>query len=212
MFALLTRILLELMRAPLLLIWRLRGWRIHPDHPLPDLPRMVALGAPHTTNWDYYHMLMCAISFRRRPNVTIKKSHVDSPFGGIIKALGGIPIDRSKSTNMVKNLAERINAEPRVVLVFTPDGTRSYRPFWRTGFYYTALEAGVPIVCGCINYEERYVAFALTLYPTGDIEADFERIRATYAEYGLALYPEKAAPVIPRPQEDPEQKPEPVAS
>lgn len=174
---------LEIVRAIFLFVWQyVLGWRI--TGPIPDIDRVIVIAVPHTSNWDYLHYLAVGLHARRRPFVTVKKSLTKPPLGWFIVAVGGIPVDRSKSNNLVHEVSARIKAAPRMMMVFTPEGTRSYRPHWRTGFYYTAVEAGVPIACATINYKTKRVGVGLLVHPTGDIRADFEPIRAYYEEFG----------------------------
>lgn len=183
-------LLLEILRVPLLAIWYAQGWRM--EKPLPDLNKFVILAAPHTSNWDYYHFLMLSLVARRRPNVTIKKEWVRFPIGWFIRLIGGIPIDRDHALNMVDTLANILKAQHRMVLAITPEGTRSKRPHWKSGFYYIAQAAEVPIVCGYVDYKRKCGGAGLVIEPTGNIHADFEKIKAFYAEYGMnGKYPEK---------------------
>ncbi|MCB9458277.1 MAG: 1-acyl-sn-glycerol-3-phosphate acyltransferase [Anaerolineaceae bacterium] len=194
MLKLLINIGIEIVRWPyLVLFFWLRGWRI--EAPLPEIDKMVVAAAPHTTNWDYSYFLAAAASFRRRPLVTVKLSLLQGATGWFIKLMGGVGIDRSKSTNAVQAMAEMIKERDCVIFVFTPDGTRSYRPHWRTGFYYTAIEAGVPIVLGYIDYPRKRVGFSQPIHPTGNLQTDFAVIKEYYRTRGVGLYPEKAAPV-----------------
>lgn len=187
------RLILSSLATPLLVIWRLWGWRV--EHDLPNIPRYVILGVPHTTNWDYLHMLAVAMHARRRPHVTVKHTLFRGPVGWFIKFAGGIPIDRTRSSNVVEQLAARLKAAERMILVFTPEGTRSKSPHWKTGFYYTALKAGVPIVCAYIDYRRKCVGSGLVIQPTGDIHADFIHIRAFYETHGYPKYPENWTPL-----------------
>ncbi len=193
----LTRILYEIVHWPLLVIWRWQGWR---TERLPDVPKMVIAAAPHTSNWDYYHALMAANSQRRRLNVTVKHTLFFPPLGWILRSLGGVPINRETSSNLVQTMAQTIREADRMMMVFTPEGTRSKRDYWKSGFYWTALEAGVPIVSAAPNYKEKHVYFSDAIYPTGDIEADFEIIKAHQEAHGYGLYPERANEVRLRPR------------
>lgn len=179
-----------LRRVYLFFWWDIRGWTVRT--PMPDIDKVVIAGAPHTTNWDYMHMLAGAAYMRRRPNVTIKKELFVPPLGWFLRALGGIEIDRSGSYNVVDQLADAIRESDRFMMVFTPEGTRSYRDTWKTGFYYTALRSGATIVCGAIDYEQKFLDFGLVFEPTGNIIEDFELIKDYYAGIGQPLYPENA--------------------
>jgi 1-acyl-sn-glycerol-3-phosphate acyltransferase len=188
MMKLLQRILLEIVRWPLVNLWHLTGWNVSQD--LPDDPRLVITGAPHTTNWDYLVFLMAALHQRRRPYVTVKKELFFPPLGWILHLLGGLSIDRQNPGDIARQIAEKIREADSILMVFTPEGTRGHTKFWKTGFYYVALEADVPILCGAINWQEKVVYLDLRIEPTGDIEADFELIKAYQEKHGRGLYPE----------------------
>lgn len=186
----LKRILYEIIHWPLVLIWRLLGWRV--ESQLSDVPKLIVVAAPHTSNWDYFFALLAANALRRRLNVTIKHTLFFPPLGWILTALGGVPINREKPGNLVDKIAAKIREADRMMMVFTPEGTRSKREYWKTGFYWTALKADVPIVSAAPNYRDKVVYFSEAIYPSGDIEADFEIIKVHQEAHGYGLYPERA--------------------
>lgn len=188
----LSHLLYRLISIPLLFIWRLTGWRV--EMPVPQIDKFVALAAPHTSMWDYYHFLMIAMSGHRRPNVTMKKEMFKGP-GVLLHLMGAIPVDRSSKQNFVDNMATRIKKVRRMIMVFTPEGSRSKGTHWRTGFYYTALKAGVPVVLGYIDYRRKRIGTSQPIYLTGDLTRDFERIAAFYREHGYPKYPDKWTPL-----------------
>lgn len=186
--------LVELILVPIrhlymLLVWRLRGWQTVGQ--LPDLDKFIVTGAPHTSNEDYFLFLGGAAQLGRRARVTIKKEWFFPPLSWILGGLGGIPIDRSGSKGLVDQLVDFIKQQERIVLVFTPEGTRSYRDHWKTGFYHVAVKAGVPIVPVALNYAQKRIYYGAVFYPTGDMETDFAFFRDWYGEYGAGRYPEK---------------------
>lgn len=189
-------ILYEIFRFPLVSLWKLAGWRLTRDEIEDD--KIILTGSPHTSNWDYLHFLMAALTLRRKIYVTIKSELFFPPLGWILKALGGIPVDRHNSHNLVGELAKRINNTDRIVLLFTPDGSRSYRPHWKSGFYWTALEAGIPIMLGIPDFRTKVVNLDTKFMPSGDLEADFVMIREQQEKHGYGLYNEKTNPVITR--------------
>ncbi|MCS6836226.1 MAG: 1-acyl-sn-glycerol-3-phosphate acyltransferase [Anaerolineae bacterium] len=190
---------LEVVRFFVVGLWHLGGWRLIQG--LPELDKYVAVAVPHTANIDYYHMLSVMIGARRFPHVTVKDSWIKTPIiGPMMKALGGIPIDRSASHNVSDQLAARLRAAERMVLVFTPEGTRKRTEYWRTGFYYTAYKAGVPIVCVYVDYPRKVVSAELILEPTGDLEADFEIIKAYYEANGVGKRPENKSVLALKPR------------
>ena len=117
----------------------------------------------------------------------MKKDWFFFPLGGILKSMGGIPVDRSRRGSMVEQLAERINESPKLSIAITPEGTRSAT---ETGFYRIAYAANIPIQLAVIDYKKRELGIFETFYPTGDKEADIRYIRSRYHS-GQARYPKK---------------------
>jgi len=188
-----------LIGLPLRLIWFLWGWRSEGD--LPKIDKMVVLAVPHTSNWDFVHLIPVALKMRRRPYATTKHTLFKPPLGWLLRLAGAFPIDREHATNAIFHLADWIKREKRMVLVFTPEGTRSKTKFWKTGFYYTAVKAGVPIILGYIDYKRKRVGLGTAFYPTGDLAADFEQIKAFYSEHGYPLHPENWSELALRPRD-----------
>ncbi len=158
---------------------RLWGWRV--EGRVPKMTRYVVVGAPHTSNWDFVWMLLAMLALGVRLNWVGKDELFLGPVGGLMKRLGGIPVNRRSHNNFVAQVAETIRHSEKLALVITPEGTRGRSPYWKTGFYYIALGAGVPIVLGFMDYRRQVVGLGPTLMPTGDIEADMKPIREFYA-------------------------------
>ncbi len=191
--------LLEVVRLPVLALWHASGWRM--EALLPALDKFVIIAVPHTTNWDYWHMLCMALLCRRRPHVTVKKELFRPPLGFFLRAFGGIPIDRSKSSNMSEQIAEMFAKHSRFMMVFTVEGSRKYTEYWKTGFYYAALKANVPIVFGYIDYKRKRSGGSFVFYPTGNLEEDFQVMKAFYEEKGRnGLYPDKVSALALKPR------------
>lgn len=159
------------------LLW-LSGWRLSGE--IPNLPRFVVIGAPHTSTWDGLLMallwLALGIDFRWMGKHTLFRP----PFGRILQWLGGIPIDRSASHGVVAATIEAFQQRRQLILIIAPEGTRRQVSRWKTGFYHIASGAGVPIVPGVIDNAGRHVALTPAIYPTGDVEADMTRILERY--------------------------------
>lgn len=154
------------------------GWKIEG---VLDYPRKCVLCvAPHTSNWDLIIGKMIYLSLGRESYFLIKKSWFFFPMNLIFRAIGGIPVDRSKKTSLTTQLAEQFNSRETFELAVTPEGTRKKTGEWKKGFYYIALEAKVPIIIATLDYSEKKVVFKDVFYPTGDIEADMEKIKAYY--------------------------------
>lgn len=168
-----------LRRLALFLMW-LFGWRTEGE--LPDIPKFVLIAAPHTSNWDLPVMLCLGFAFRTRLFWMGKDSLFGRPFGAVMRWLGGIPIDRSKAHKVVEQSAEHFRKADSLVMVVPPEGTRQKVRYWKTGFYRIAESANVPIVLGFLDYRRKVGGIGPVVVPTGDIEADMEKIRAFYAK------------------------------
>lgn len=181
---------------PLIFAAWLLGWRV--QGPKPEVDKFVAIGAPHTTGWDYFIFLLASAILVRRPRVMIKTEALGGPIGALMKWGGAIPIDRSRSHNMVDAGIAAINAVDRVVWAVAPEGTRRKTDHWKTGFYHIAMGANMPIVMFAPNYRDKRVFMSEVFQPTGDIEADFAHFRAFFEQYGYGKYHENASAVYPR--------------
>ena len=175
-----TPLVTPLLRGIAFLWLKIFRWRLEAGA-LPPVHRFVLIAAPHTSNWDLPIMLCAALLFRVKLYWMGKAAIFRWPFGGIVRWLGGIPIDRSKANNLVAQSVELFHTRERLVLVVPPEGTRQKVRHWKTGFYYIALGAGVPIVMGFLDYKHKIAGFGPSFAPTGDIAADMREIRAFYA-------------------------------
>ena len=162
---------------------RLSGWQLAGQLPA-DAPKCVLIAAPHTSNWDLPYTLMVGFALNLRLYWMGKASLFRPPFGAVMRWLGGIAVDRSQSTNLVAASARAIReADGPLCLVVPPEGTRSKTRQWKTGFYWIAHEAGVPIVMAYMDYPRKLSGLGPVFTPSGDIEADMAVIKAYYAQY-----------------------------
>ena len=161
------------------LIMRLTGWRVAGK--LPDLPKFVLIGAPHTSNWDF--MLFLGVIFKLGADVRFmgKAELFRSPIGFFFRYCGGIPVDRSKSNGLVEQMVQASQAAEHFILTISPEGTRSQVREWKRGFYHIASEAGIPIVLAVVDAKQKIVRVGQVFHPTGDVEADLAAIQAFYA-------------------------------
>lgn len=174
------------------LLLTLSGWKVEGD--LPPGRKFVLIGAPHTSNWDF--PIGIAVTYLLRVKIRWVGKHTlfSWPYGAFMRWLGGIGVDRRQPAGIAEQLAEQLRQADRMVLLITPDGTRSRRDYWKSGFYRIAQAAGVPILCGYLDYPTRTARIGLCFTPGDDIRADMERIRAFYAE-ARGAYPEKTTPI-----------------
>jgi len=169
------------MRSFSRLMLQLAGWTIVGEIP-EHIKKCVILAAPHTSNWDFiigrlgYYVLGVQVKF------LIKKESFQNPLGGLLKRMGGIPVDRGRSSNLVEQIALLFHKESQLNVVVTPEGTRKLTTRWKKGFYYIALKADVPIVFGFLDYSKKEVGFGPALMPSGNFEKDFEVITSFYAQ------------------------------
>ncbi|RVU47569.1 lysophospholipid acyltransferase family protein [Rubrivivax rivuli] len=169
------------LRAASLAFLRATGWRIEGELP-PGATKAVLIAAPHTSNWDLPYTLMVAFSLRLNIYWMGKASIFRFPFGPVMRWLGGIAVDRSKTNNLVQaSAAALVQADGPVQLVVPPEGTRGKTRHWKTGFYFIALEARVPIVLAYMDYAEKRSGLGPVFTPTGDVEADMGEIKRFYA-------------------------------
>ena len=168
---------------------KLFGWKVTGEFPF-QYKKLVILIAPHTSNWDYIIGMLAVFSTGFKVNVIIKKEAFFWPVGGILKKLGGIPIDRQGTKNKTEAIASLFDKYDRLYLGITPEGTRSYVETWRKGYYYIALSAKVPILLAYIDYKKKEGKFGPVFYPSGDYEKDFEKIKEFFKGIN-PKYPEK---------------------
>lgn len=156
----------------------LAGWRT--EGQLPPVPKFVLVGAPHTSNWDLPFTLMTAFAFRARIRWMGKEAIFSRPFKGLFQWLGGIPVRRSQSHNLVEQSIQQFQRSDQLILTIAPAGTRKRVIRWKTGFYHIACGAGVPIALGFLDYRRKVGGIGPLVHPTGDIVADMEAIRIFY--------------------------------
>ena len=162
---------------------RLTGWKIEGSLP-PDGQKSVLIAAPHTSNWDLPYTLMVAFVLRLNIYWMGKEQIFKPPFRGLMMWLGGIPVKRESANNLVAASVQAIQAaDGPLQLVVPPEGTRSKVRYWKTGFYYIATGAGVPIVLAYMDYERKLSGLGPVFHPSGDLEADMARIQDFYAPF-----------------------------
>ena len=178
-----TPIVNTMLRAFSLAFLKLSGWKV-----LGSLPegaeKSVLIAAPHTSNWDLPYTLMVAFSLRLTPYWMGKEEIFKPPFCGLMMWLGGLPVDRAKSNNMVSASVDVLKAATGPLqLIVPPEGTRDKTRFWKTGFYYIAQGAQVPIVMAYLDYDKKIGGLGPVFQPTGNIEVDMVVIKSFYAQF-----------------------------
>ena len=154
------------------------GWTVVGTRP--TIAKYVLVGAPHTSNWDFILFLLVAFAEGIDLHWMGKDSLFPQPLRRIMMWLGGVPINRSQSNNMVEQMIAHYRTAESLVVVITPEGTRGKVARWRSGFYHLAVGAGVPIVLGFLDSEERKIGFGPVLQPSGDYDSDMVTMMAFY--------------------------------
>lgn len=166
-------------------LFKLGGWKI--THYLPsDIKRCVIVAAPHTSNWDFMYGMGALKVMKLNIRFTIKKEWIRFPFKKLMQNLGALPIDRSQKADGTKKstveaIADLFDTHKNLLMLITPEGTRSKVDKWRTGFYYVALQAKVPLALGFMDYSKRECGIDKIIYPTGDFYKDMKEIMDFYA-------------------------------
>jgi 1-acyl-sn-glycerol-3-phosphate acyltransferase len=169
--------------------FRRTGWDV--EGAFPADRKLVVVGAPHTSNWDFLVFVGTIDALGRKVRFVGKHSLFRWPMGGFMRGLGGVPVDRSTTRDMVRQLVAAFQSEDDFLLVMAPEGTRGLATRWRTGFYQIALEAGVRIVCAAPDYARRRGVIGPVIRPTGDYAADMAPAFAFFRTV-TARHPERA--------------------
>jgi 1-acyl-sn-glycerol-3-phosphate acyltransferase len=176
------------------LYW-ISGWKL--DNRMPkEVRKCVMIAAPHTSNWDLFYARIAFILLDIPVRFTVKKEWLRFPFNLFMKPLGAIGIDRSPKIpgqprrSMVEAMTELFKNKDELVVMVTPEGTRKKATKWKTGFYYVALNANVPISLGYLDYKNKIAGVGKILYPSGNYEKDMKIIMAFYKNIH-GKYPDK---------------------
>jgi 1-acyl-sn-glycerol-3-phosphate acyltransferase len=180
-------------------VLRFRGWRVEGSRPA--APRFVVVAAPHTSAWDVPLMLAAALQVGIRLHWLGASSYFRRPVTGLLRWLGGVPIDRGRTASRVERSAQLMGSYDRIGVAISPEGSRNLVPHWRTGFYHLAVAAEVPIVLTSLDYRRKRATIGPALMPTGDIEADIARIRAFY-DGVEGRYPDQQGPIVVAPRRE----------
>lgn len=173
-----TPLLTDFLRGLSRLFFRLTGWRVVGS--LPDLPKYIIVGVPHTSNWDFVIFIGLALYLRGDIRYMGKSQLFRWPLGGFFRWCGGYPVDRSKPQGLVDQMADAFRENARFTLTITPEGTRHKVQEWKTGFYHIAKKAGVPVSLGFVDSATKTCGIGPTFYLTEDMNADMQAIKAFF--------------------------------
>lgn len=160
-------------------ILKLKGWKIT-HYPPPGLQKFVMIIAPHTSMWDFIWGRLILTVLGLRVKFLIKQEVFWFPIGILLKAMGGLPVDRKRGSMMIHQVVEELEKAERLVIVITPEGTRAKTSKWKKGFYRIAEKAGVPVGVGFLDYKTMTCGVSYTFQPSGDFENDFRQIAEIY--------------------------------
>lgn len=158
-----------MIRKICLFIFKQTGWKV--DHHLPPaIQKCIIIAAPHTSNWDFWYCMAAFSIYRLKIRFTVKNEWMRFPFNLIMKPLGGIGIDRSprkdgNRPSFVDAMTSLFNQNEELIIVITPEGTRSKREQWKTGFFHIAEQANVPILLGYVDYATKTAGIGKVIHP-----------------------------------------------
>lgn len=175
---------------------KLGGWKVPAQAP-PNTERCVLICAPHTSNWDYYYLIICFWALGVPIKVAIKEFWTKFPFGLLIRPLGGIGINRQQSPGkkrkkQVEMMAELYAQEERIALAIAPEGTRSLRKEWKIGFLHIAELAEVPIMPTFLDYGTKTAGFGDPIFNLEDKDEVMRELMSFYSQFN-GRFPEKFA-------------------
>ncbi len=173
---------------------RLTGWTV--QGPIADLPKMVMIGAPHTSNMDGVLAIATLTAFRLRAGTMIKDTAFKGPMGPVLRWLGAIPINRRAAGGVVGASVGAFRDSEKLILLIAPEGTRSCAEEWKRGFHLIASAANVPILPAAIDYLRKRITFGAPVFTTGDYDADLGRILDFYRDYGSPRHAHRASAPI----------------
>lgn len=178
---------------------RLSGWSIRGE--IPNVPKAIVIGAPHTSNYDAWLALATAFGLGLDLKVFAKHTIYRPPFRHVLSWLGVIPVDRRDAHGLTQSTIDAFAQHQQLWVGLSPEGTRSHATQWKSGFYRIAQAAGVPIVLVGLDYARKQVRFLATIMPSGHYERDLALIQSYY--YGLEpAHPERLSAPLRDPPSD----------
>jgi len=159
--------------------FKIRGWKINGTVPA-QIKKAVVIAAPHTSNWDFIYALAVFKILNLKVNYLAKKELFKFPLIILLKATGGIPVERSKKQNLTDTLINKFNNSEELLITIPAEGTRKLVPKWKSGFYFTALGANIPVLPGYLDYQKKEAGFGEPIYLTGDQATDMQKFKEFY--------------------------------
>lgn len=172
---------------------RLRGWTLVGE--IPSVKKAVLLAAPHTSNWDGFWLIVCKVALGIRIRFFAKHTLFWWPLGTLLTGLGAIPVERSQSGANVEKLVKLFAESDELFLALAPEGTRKWRPYWRSGFYRIAKAAQVPIILAFVDYKNKRAGIGPQIDSSGTAVETMAQIREFYERCGAAI-PKNMGPIM----------------
>jgi len=163
------------------ILFRLLGWKIINDFPQ-DIKKYVVIAAPHTSWMDFPIAILSRMTLGTMVNFIFKGSLFKGPFGFLFRLLGGTPVDRSQNNNLVDSIVQLFNSKEEFRLGLSPEGTRKKVAKWKTGFYYIAKGANVPIVMATLDFGNKQIKISKAYTLTEDMDTDFKHFHAFFSD------------------------------
>ena len=185
------------------LLLRLGGWTAVGGPP--ECSKAVLIAAPHTSNWDGYWGIVYKVAVQLDVHWFAKQSLFWFPLSSLLRAFGGIPLDRKRAGSAVDLAIDMFRTNDSFYFALAPEGTRSKTRHWKTGFYRIAVGADIPVVLGFFDYDRKRIGLGPPLTLTGDQQQDLESLRAFYADIN-GRWPEKTGPIEFPPQRRPRNR------
>ncbi len=170
----------RLSRTLAIVLLALFGWRVGGE--IPNIPKILLIGAPHTSNWDMAVGMLGMFALGLHLSFMGKHSLFRWPIAGIMRWLGGVPVRRHTSQGLVGQMIAAFAQREKFLLAILPEGTRRRVPQWKLGFYHIAVGASVPLLAVKFDYGRKVLEFGPVYYPTGDLESDLPHIQAEFKE------------------------------
>lgn len=172
-------------------LMRIWGWKGIYEN-LPGEDKCIIIGVPHTSAWDFVISWLYYTSAGRKANVLVKKEFFFWPMGYIVRKMGGLPIDRSRGANVIRQTIQLIKENDYVHLALTPEGTRTLTKRWKAGFHIIARETGIPVYLGAFDWGRKEISIKEKFEISEDAEADIKRMKDYYRQRGIiGKHPEK---------------------
>lgn len=160
-------------------MFKLFGW--HLVGKPPELNKYVVIIGPHTSNWDFVVFLLVKLAFKLKIVFIGKHAIFIWPFSVFLSKIGGIPVERTRAHNVVDTIVTEFSERDKMVFALSPEGTRSYLDHWKSGFYYIAKKANVPVQCAFLDTRSKEVGWGSLFYLTDNRDVDLKKIASFYS-------------------------------